>query len=130
MTGKGRDSMRLETMDLDGLGIQLETLFLIGEEFLNIFTLISLKLDHLSHLSIIDNGAIASKFLLDDLENFLLIKFLWKALNSGQSLTTIALLNTDVYIVLGLLCLASIFVRFCERVERSQIFDARHRRYF
>ena len=45
---------------LNGLGIKLQTLLLIGEELLNILALISLKLNHLSHLSINDDGAIAS----------------------------------------------------------------------
>ena len=45
---------------LDGLSIKLETLLLVGEELLDILALIALKLDHLSHLSIDDNGAIAS----------------------------------------------------------------------
>jgi len=122
--------MYLKAMDLNGLGIKLETLFLVGEKLLYIFALITLKLDHLSHLTINDNGAIASELLLDDLEDLFLIEFLWKTLDSGQSLTTIALLDTNVYVILGLLCLSCIFVRFCERVKRSQIFDARHRRYF
>jgi len=122
--------MDLETMDLNGLGIKLQALLLVGEEFLNILALISLKLDHLSHLSINDDGAIASKFLFDDLEDLLLIKFLGKTLNSGQSLTTIALLNTNVNVILRLLGLSCVFVRFGEGVKRSQIFDARHRRYF
>jgi len=56
----------LETMDLDGLGIELQAV-LINEELLNIFTLITLELDHLSHFRIDDNGAITSEFLLDDL---------------------------------------------------------------
>jgi hypothetical protein len=45
---------------LDGLGIKFQTLLLIGEELLNILALISLKLNHLPHLSIDDDGAIAS----------------------------------------------------------------------
>lgn len=45
---------------LDGLGIQLQTLLLIREEFLNILALIALQLDHLSHLCVNDDGAIAS----------------------------------------------------------------------
>jgi len=36
-----------------------------------------------------------TKFLLDDLENLLLIKFLGKTLDSGQSLTTIALCESN-----------------------------------
>jgi len=43
----------------DGLGIELQAV-LVDEELLNIFTLITLKLNHLSHFSIDDNGAIAS----------------------------------------------------------------------
>ena len=45
---------------LNGLGIKLQTLFFVGEELLNILALIALKLDHLSHLSVDDDGAIAS----------------------------------------------------------------------
>jgi hypothetical protein len=52
--------MGLETMDLDGLGIKFQALFLVGEELLDILALISLKLNHLPHLSIDDDGAIAS----------------------------------------------------------------------
>jgi len=87
-------------MDLDSLGIKLQTLFLVGEELLNILALISLELNHLSHLSINNDGAIASELLFDDLEDLLLIELFWKTLDSGQCLTTIALLDTDVYVVL------------------------------
>jgi len=110
-------------MDLDSLGIKLQALFLVGEELLDIFALITLKLDHLSHLSIDDDGAIASELLLDDLEDLLLIKFLGETLDSRQSLTTIALLNTNVYVILRLLGLSCIFVGFGEGVEGLEIFD-------
>jgi hypothetical protein len=45
---------------LNGLGIKLQTLLLVGEELLNVFALITLKLNHLSHFTIDHNGAIAS----------------------------------------------------------------------
>lgn len=45
---------------LDGLRIQLEAFLLVGQELLDILTLISLKLNHLTHLSVRDDGAIAS----------------------------------------------------------------------
>lgn len=109
-------------MDLDGLGIELQAV-LIDEELLNVFTLITLELNHLSHLSIDDNGAIAGEFLLDDLENFLLIESLWEALDSGQSLPTIALLDTDVDIVLRLFDVTNVLVDFGEGVEGFQVFD-------
>jgi len=113
----------LETVDLDGLGIQLKSFLFIGEEFLYILALIALKLNHLSHLTINDDGAIASEFLLDDLEDLLLIEFLRETLDSRQSLTTIALLNTNMYIILRLLGLSCIFVGFGEGVEGLEIFD-------
>jgi len=115
--------MGLETMDLDGLWIKLQTLFLVREELLNILALIALKLDHLAHLSIDDNGAIASELLLDDLEDLLLIEFLGETLDSCQSLTTIALLNTDMNIVLRLLDVSCILVGFGEGVKRLEVFD-------
>ena len=37
-----------------------------------------------------------TKLLLDDLENLLLVKFLWKTLDSGQSLTSITLCESFV----------------------------------
>jgi hypothetical protein len=74
---------------------------------LHILALVALELDHLAHLTIGDDGAIAgcncqyeesfdartslTELLLDHLEDLLLIELLREALNSGQSLTTIAL---------------------------------------
>jgi hypothetical protein len=110
-------------MDLDGLRIQLEAFLLVGQELLDILTLISLKLNHLTHLSVRDDGAIASELLLDDLQNLFLVKFLGKTLNSGQSLTTIALLNPYMDVVLRLLSLAGVFVGFGEGVEGLEVFD-------
>jgi len=79
---------------LDGLGIKLQALFLINQELLDIFALVTLKLDHLAHLRVVDNGAIASEFLLDHLKDLLLVELLGKALDSGQRLATIALCVT------------------------------------
>jgi hypothetical protein len=84
---------------------------------LHIFALITLELNHLAHLTIGDDGAIAgcakkvslvisivrmmcvsslTELLLDNLEDLLLIELLREALNSGQSLTTISLCPTLV----------------------------------
>ena len=49
----------LETVDLDGLGVKFEAFLLVDEEFLDVLTLIALELDHLAHLTIVDDGAIA-----------------------------------------------------------------------
>ena len=51
---------------LDSLYIQFEAVF-GDQELLNILTLIALELDHLAHLTVGDDGAIAGKLLLDDL---------------------------------------------------------------
>jgi len=113
----------LEPVDLDGLGIEFKPFFLVDQEFLDIFALIPLKLDHLAHLAVVDDGAIAGKFLLDDLENLLLVEFLRKALNRRQSLTTIALLDPYMDIILRLFSVAGVFVSFGEGVEGLEVFD-------
>jgi hypothetical protein len=82
---------RLETMDLDGLRIQLQPILLIDQELLHILALVALELDHLAHLRVVDDGAIAGEFLLDDLEDLLLVELLRQALDGGQCLATIAL---------------------------------------
>ena len=76
---------------LDGLGIKLQTLLLVGQEFLDILTLISLELNHLAHLGVVDDGAIAGELLLDNLEDLLLVKLLGQSLDCGQGLASIAL---------------------------------------
>jgi hypothetical protein len=82
---------RLETVDLDGLAIKPQALLLVRHEVLHIFALVSLQLDHLSHLGIGDDGAIAGEFLLDHFEDLLLVEFLGQALDRGQGFATIAL---------------------------------------
>ena len=77
-------------MDLDGLGVDIEALVLIDQELFDILALIALELDHLAHLLIVDDGAIAGKLLLDDLEDLLLVELCRDALDGGQGLTTIA----------------------------------------
>lgn len=79
---------------------------------------------------------IHTEFLLDDLENLLLVELLGKSLNSRQSLATISFwespsaqwyvwqvrspltLDTYVYVVLGLLRFPSIVVGLREGVWR------------
>lgn len=77
-------------MDLDGLGVEFQTLLLVNQKFLDILALIALELDHLAHLGVHDDGAIAGKLLLDHLEDLLLVEFLRQALDRGQCLTSIA----------------------------------------
>ena len=91
---------RLEPVNLDGLGIQLEALLLVDEEFLHVLALVALQLDHLAHLRVVDDGAIARELLLDHLEDLLLVELLRQALHRRQGLAAIAfcvtLLSVDV----------------------------------
>ena len=73
----------LETVDLDGFPIKAQAFLLVGQEVLNILALVSLQLDHLSHLIVGDDSSIAGKLLLDDFENLLLVKLLGQALDRG-----------------------------------------------
>ena len=57
-----------------------------------------------------------TKLLLDNLEDLLLIELLGKSLDGCQSLTTIALLNANVDVVLGLLRFPSVVVGLREGV--------------
>ena len=77
--------MRLEKQKqyLYSLAIKTKSLLLIHQKLLNIFTLIPLQLNHLAHLRVIDNVAIAGKLLLDHAQNLLLVELLWKALDGG-----------------------------------------------
>lgn len=114
--------MGLETVNLDGIGLELKTV-LGGQELLEILSLVTLQLNHLTHLRVRDDGAIASELLLDDLQNLLLVKLLGQTLNGSQSLAAIALLNSNVNVALSLFSLAGIFVGFGEGVEGLEVFD-------
>jgi hypothetical protein len=92
--GRGQRLMAcysLKAVDLDGLDIKTKALFLVCQEILDILALIALELDHLSHLGVGDDGAIAGELLLDHFEDLLLVELLRQALNRGQCLATIAL---------------------------------------
>ena len=132
----------------DGLGVKLEALLLVDEELLDILALVALELNHLAHLGVVDNGAIAScsscatrrqrmtraggkttpmgrtwedgakhtELLLDDLEDLLLVELLRQTLHRGQGLSSIPLLNADMYVVLSLDGIASVLIGFGEGV--------------
>jgi hypothetical protein len=76
---------------LDGLGVDLQALFLVDEEVFHGIALVALELDHVAGLLIVHNGTVAGKLLLDDLEDFLEIELGRDALDGGQGLATIAL---------------------------------------
>lgn len=86
-----RITARLETVDLDGLHIETQALFLIRQEILHIFALVSLQLNHLSHFGVGDDSAIAGELLFDHFEDLLLVELLGEALDRRQGFATIAL---------------------------------------
>ncbi len=61
-----------------------------------------------------------TELLLDDLEDLLLVELLGQTLDSCQSLTTIALLDANVDVVLGLLRFPSVVVGLREGVCRAK----------
>lgn len=86
---------RLETVDFDGLGIHFETRR-VDEKVLHGIALISLQLNNITSLLVLDYGTIASKLLLDNLQDFLEVELCWDTFDGGQSLAAVALLDTDV----------------------------------
>jgi len=123
----------LEAVDFDGLLVETQAVVLVREELLDLVALITLELDHVSHalgVGVVDDGAIASEFLLDDLEDLLVVKLLGNALDSRQCLTTITLLNADMDVgFLGLLGLSCVLVGVGEGIDGLEIFDG-HKLWF
>jgi len=108
-------------VDLDKIlrnGILAHLLF-AGDEAHNFSTMITLKLDHLSHVGILNDGAIASEFFLEGFEKCLRAVILGQALNSRQRLATVALLNTDMDVIFS----GSITNVVGERIINFEIFD-------
>lgn len=64
----------LETVDLDvGLGSDS----FLHDESGNLLALVTLKLDHLSEVLVVNNGTVACEFLLEGLQQLLLV-ILWR----------------------------------------------------
>ena len=111
-------------MDLDCFCVETEAFLLIGQEVLDVLSLVALELDDLAHFGVAHNGAIAGKLLLDHFEDLLLVEFLGETLHGRQGFAAIALLDTNMNVVLlSLFDLAGIFIRFRERVEGLKVLD-------
>lgn len=113
-------------MDFDLTHRQSKAIDFVGQKFLYVFALVTLKLNHLTHFIADDDGAIAGEFLLDDLENLLLIELLGYSLDGGQGLPAIPLLDADMDVFLRLLGL-TFFIGLREGVEGSEVFNLRHK---
>jgi len=114
-------------MDLDGLGVDVQTFVLVGEEVLHSIALITLELNDVACLLVVHDGSIASKLLLDDLENFLEVELGRDPFDCGQSLTTITLLDTnmDIRLLSGLVssiyCILILGIR--EGIKRPKVLN-------
>lgn len=83
-------------MDLNVLLWQLQ---LTNQELRDFNSLITLHLNNLSQLVILDNVTVTSKILLQDLQDLLQVVLARNSLHRGKSLTTVTLLDTDVDVV-------------------------------
>jgi len=112
-----------ESVDLDM--ILLKSIFahfvfvLVGEEIHDLGTMVALELDHLAHILVLNDGAIASIFLLESLQKCLGVIVFRETLDSRQGLATVALLDTDMDVILWL-CITNVVG---ERIINLEIFD-------
>lgn len=102
-------SLPLESVYLDSRFFDA----ILNEEVGNLATLVSLELYDLTQLLVVNEGAVAGKFLLKGFEKFLRIVLFGQALQGGQGLPPIPLLNTDVDVI----CLRSNVLAVSERVS-------------
>jgi len=97
----------------------------LGEELTNIVSLVALKLDDLSVLGMLDDGAVTGEILLACPDYLLFIKVIRNSLHGCEGLATVTLLDTNVnQAVLHALIIASDGVR--KRIKCLEVLDARH----
>jgi len=121
--GRRRKEDDLSTVNGDVVGVKTETALLVYEEIHDLLALVTLKLDHLAGLFIIDLVAIASELLSEKGKNLAGVKLSRKTSDRGQRLATIALLNTNMDVILDLFVITGVVVGFGEGVEGLEIFD-------
>lgn len=121
--GRRRQEDDLSTVNGDVIGVETETGLFVNEEIHDLLALVTLKLDHLAGLFVIDLVAIASEFLPEEGQNLAGVELSRKTSDSGQRLATIALLNTNVDVILDLFGITGVVVGFGEGVEGLEIFD-------
>lgn len=103
-------------MNLDGLFLDN---MLINEKLRNFLALVTLELNDVTELGMLDNGAVAAKILLEHFENFFEIHLLGNATGGGEGLATVALLNANVNKIGRCSCSFIQFIR-CKRVCASR----------
>jgi len=99
----------------------------LDEERRDLGTLIALQLDNLAHLLVVDERAIASEFLLECLQQLLGIILLRQALERGQGLAAIPLLNTNMDVIRlrsDVLAVSERISFLCKGIERIEVLNA------
>jgi len=72
----------------------------LQEELADVFPLVSLQLDHLPVLRVLNHSAIAGKFLFEGLHQLLLVVIMCDTLHSGKGFPPVPLLNPYVDFIL------------------------------
>lgn len=89
-------------MNLDRGRIQLKARLFVSQESLHVLALVALQLDNIAQITVMDSRSVARKLFLDDVEYLLLGKLGRNALNRGQRLATVALLDPDVDVIFAM----------------------------
>jgi hypothetical protein len=88
----------LESVQYHAFG---ETYFLIDQKTLDIGSLITRQLNNFSGFFIFLNRTIARKVLFECFANSFNVQIVSKALNGGDTFSSVSLLNANVHLVLG-----------------------------
>lgn len=105
-------------MLLDGLLVNLK---LGSQEVDNLVSLVSLELNNLTVLFVLADVSVAGKILLENLQDSLEVIFFGKALDCGQSLSSVSLLDTDMDVVGRLsIVVTSVGEGICVRRTREE----------
>lgn len=121
-------------MDLDVLLGQLQ---LARQKLRNLHSLITLQLDNLTQLVVLDDIAITSKILLQNFQDLLQVILVGHTLNSGKGFTPVTLLDTDMDVVcwlrfgitsvgegIFLLVRNKRWIKLIKRTKRVQVLDS------
>lgn len=73
----------------------------VHQERRSAHALVPLQLDDRAELGVVDDGAVAAELLFESLDDLLVVEGAVEALDGGQGLAAVALLDADVDIVLG-----------------------------
>jgi len=96
----------------------------LNKEIGNILPLVTLKLNDLSKLRVLDNSTIAAELLLEVLQYLVVAELLLEALHSGQALASVPLLYADVDVLLNARSRPRVLsICLCKRIEGSWDLD-------